>query len=259
MTTMAPIRYNDKKEFLEDIKNGGANGWIILSPELADDKETILKAIEYRPSIIRYASKRLQNDREVALEAIKSNEKKRELFLYDYISEELKSDRAFAEAAIQINGNSLKFLSDDLRNDRELMLAAVKKGYHFDQFENKQFLDDKEIVLAAINCEGYNFYWISKRLKKDRDVILAAICSPSKEMDMHDYVRVKDIEDSNCKLVYYYREGKIDLSLLKDEGLTSPDDKQAWDAINFITAKKEFYEEQKRERKKRDDEMLRIY
>ena len=50
------------------------------SPDLRDDKETVLEAVTNKGLIVKYASKRLRADKEIMLAAIKSDKRAKEYF-----------------------------------------------------------------------------------------------------------------------------------------------------------------------------------
>ena len=62
------------------------------SKELRDDKEVILKAIDNKPIIIKYASLNLRNDLDVGLAVMKKNKK-----CYEYLSEDLQKNEQILE------------------------------------------------------------------------------------------------------------------------------------------------------------------
>ena len=53
-------------------------------------------------------------------------------YYLEYASEELKSDREFILSAVKKNGSALEYASKELKSDREVVLAAVKQdGYGY--------------------------------------------------------------------------------------------------------------------------------
>ena len=71
---------------------------------------------------LNYASKQLQNDKEVVLTAVKKNG-----LALDYASNALK-DTKVVLAAVKQNGFALSYASLKLKADKDLILAAFKKN-----------------------------------------------------------------------------------------------------------------------------------
>ena len=84
---------------------------------------------------MRYASKELQNDREIVLIAVTQNG-----YVLKYASKELQNDREIVLDAVTQNGRALKYASKELQNDREIVLTAIQHNYE-DQIADMLFTD----------------------------------------------------------------------------------------------------------------------
>ena len=59
---------------------------------MRDDKDVVMKAIENKPIIVKYASKRLRNDIDVGLTVMKKNKK-----CFKFLEPELQSNEQIQE------------------------------------------------------------------------------------------------------------------------------------------------------------------
>ena len=56
---------------------------------MRDDKEVVLEAVKNKPIIVKYASNRLREDKDVGIVALSVNKDK---FAYEFLGENLKKD-----------------------------------------------------------------------------------------------------------------------------------------------------------------------
>ncbi|GBR75752.1 hypothetical protein NO2_0395 [Candidatus Termititenax persephonae] len=149
-----------------------------LSPELLDDKEVVLAAVNRNGIVLRYASETLRGDREVVLAAVNKNG-----YALEYASETLRGDREIVLAAVNRNGTVLQYASETLRGDKELALLAIEKVSEYDSISNlvrslsPELLDDRDVMLAAmnINKNGSLLKYASETLRGDKELALLAI------------------------------------------------------------------------------------
>lgn len=116
-------------------------------------------------------------------EALKDIARKRRV-LYN-ASEELRSDREVAWAAVTAFIDTIQFVSDDLKDDKELVLAALSKpsSWKFLQFVSPRLRNSKKVVMQVIantkkaqkEEQHLALKYASARLRNDRDVVLAAM------------------------------------------------------------------------------------
>ena len=62
------------------------------SKNMRDDKEVVMKAIENKPIIVKYASKRLRNDLDIGLEVMNKNKK-----CFKFLEPELQANEQIQE------------------------------------------------------------------------------------------------------------------------------------------------------------------
>jgi hypothetical protein len=81
-----------------------------------------LESIKQNGLSFEFASKELQNDREIVLLAVNQYG-----YLLEFASTELKNDREIVLSSVNQYGTSVRYASEELRNDLEIVLAAVKQ------------------------------------------------------------------------------------------------------------------------------------
>ena len=79
----------------------------------------------------------------------------RDLNLYKYASNELRSDRRWVREVIMQDWRALEFTSDELKNDREIVLSAVRQDGRAMAFASRELRNDKEVVTAVMQVHRY--------------------------------------------------------------------------------------------------------
>ena len=143
---------------------------------------------------LKYASKRLRNDRDVVITAINENP-----LALEYASNNLKNDKIIIWNVVESNGLLLHLASEELRNDKDIVLPAVKqnglalkyaskifnksslKGYYHDL----QF--DMDIVIEAVKNNGHSLIYVPDRLKRNKKIMNIAL----KNIYFIDYFKLK--------------------------------------------------------------------
>ncbi|KAF0981240.1 hypothetical protein FDP41_013028 [Naegleria fowleri] len=91
---------------------------------LLSDRSFILSAIQhFQAQTLQFASPDLQNDPQVVLTAVQ-----RDGSVLEFASKELKGNFQIVMAAVQQYGEALEFASPDLRNHEQVVLEAVKQN-----------------------------------------------------------------------------------------------------------------------------------
>ena len=81
-------------------------------------------------------------------------------------------------AAVQQNGDALRYASKDLRADREVVLTAVRQNGLALEFANDDLRADREVVLAAVQQAGLALQFADETLLQDEQFVaeLADVC-----------------------------------------------------------------------------------
>lgn len=138
-----------------------SNGLRFASNRLKNNKEIVTAA-----GSLEYASDELRDDKEFVFPFIKKNQRQ-----YIYISKKLKEDRDIIIEAVK--GYEYVFGCDtpfEIRDDKEVVLEALKFSEEPFTWVSKRLKDDKEVVLQALKFSGSPFAYTSERLKKDDDI-----------------------------------------------------------------------------------------
>ena len=73
----------------------------------------------------------------------------------------MQSDREIVLEAVKSDGEVLECLSKDLRADREIVLEAVKSSAEALEYASKDLRAEREIVLQAIRLKPFCSYYKS--------------------------------------------------------------------------------------------------
>ena len=111
-----------------------------------------------------------QADREVGMAAVQQNGE-----ALRYASAALQADRSVVMAAVQQNGNALQYASAALQADRIVVMAAAKTSSEALMHSAAELKDDRDFVLAVVQRDGRALAHAPARLKEDKDVVLAAV------------------------------------------------------------------------------------
>lgn len=110
---------------------------------------------------LQYVSKRLKNDQEIVMCAIKQDG-----FNLQFAGKKFKNNKNLAMLALQNNG-SLEFLSPELRNDQEVVLVALKNNGAQLQFASDKLKNSKDIVAIACESNTQNIQYASLEIKEE--------------------------------------------------------------------------------------------
>jgi formylglycine-generating enzyme required for sulfatase activity len=121
-----------------------------IPAEYRNDKDFILSLISDSAGngyFFDYASRRLKNDFEFALEAMAYEP----YYIYRYLPEKLKSNKAFILEALKISPLLIKEVNVEFKKDKQVALQAVKQCADAFEFVPEELKNDKDIVLAALD------------------------------------------------------------------------------------------------------------
>lgn len=127
-----PDEYTSDRQFALDVIAKEGHVFYYLSDQLKDDREVVLAQfrIEYGGGNLKHASPRLQRDREMVLEAVRTCPGFLEnICLYmEYTPEErerLLSDVEIVTTAVAEDGDSIQYASDACRTNRIVVMTAL--------------------------------------------------------------------------------------------------------------------------------------
>ena len=205
----------DKKIVMAAVKQSG-EALEFASLELQDDKKIVIEAVKRDPGfdidgkvILRHASKRLQNDKEVAIVAAEAN-----IEAFFFLNDSLRQDSAvilavlknsnqaesaraasfsknssiledknFLLEALKVNGLFLKYLDENYKNKLNFVLAAVKNNGMAIEYASDNYKEDKKVVIAAVKSFGRALQFASEELQNDREVVIASVKWPGRSLE----------------------------------------------------------------------------
>jgi hypothetical protein len=162
-------------EVLEDVKQNG-DALEFASKELQNDKEVVLKAVKqngdaFRPAL-EFASEELKNNKEVVLEAVKRNG-----LALEFASKELQNDKEIRFEAAKKRREDFIFFAKEYLIEKETVLEAVKRNGLVLEFASEELQNNKEIVLEAVKRNGDALRYASKKLRNNKEVVFLSVQS----------------------------------------------------------------------------------
>lgn len=142
-----------------------------ISKELLNNEKFMKKAVSIELptnlSIIAFSSKKIRNNKDIMLSAIDTD-----IDNLKYASKEIRSDENLAFKLIK-NKKSyfLENATTDIKNNEQIIFEAIKENPWVLQYASKRLRNSKEFVLKAMNESKYIFNNISKKLQLDEDII----------------------------------------------------------------------------------------
>ena len=195
----------------------------IASKKIKNDKNIVLAVMKKNGFLLEYTSDELKNDREVVIAAI-SNSNGQAL---KYASEQLKNDREVIFTALKYSSDLLKHASDEIKNDREIIIAALQKNaseYRSEcvlKYVSDDFKNDCEIVKIAIKNSDYALRYASDKLKNDREFVMTAVKknghalqSASNELKNDHEIVMTAVKNSGYALQYASEQFKNDREIV---------------------------------------------
>ncbi|MCU9935413.1 DUF4116 domain-containing protein [Mycoplasmopsis cynos] len=148
----------------------------------------MLEAVKQNGSALQYVSEELKKDKAFMLEAVKQDAR-----VLVYASEELKKDKAFMLEAVKQDASALEFASDELKKDREFISKIIKINPY--------------IILSFINIHG------PEEIQLDNSLL--NILYSYKTLNFIDLDYIANISKHNEK-----NQNKINLSNLLEKAAT---------------------------------------
>ena len=136
---------------------------------LNNDKKLMYDAVEKCGPSIRFVSKSLQKDFELAKLSISKADYSS--FSFPYLDKTMKNDKSICLEAMRNHGSNLFYLDSKYKKDREIVLVAVKERGVALQFADDSLKKDKEIVLVAVKQRGVALQFADDSLKNDPDIL----------------------------------------------------------------------------------------
>jgi hypothetical protein len=133
-----------------------------------NNRADILLALEKNDNslILKYASPKLRNKRNIVMIAIKRNWKELE-----YASFRLRNNVDFMLDALTINGSNLQYATNYLKKNGLIVLTAIKNNTYAIRHASYDVKDNKSFAMLIIINFPEIFQFLSDNLKNDKDII----------------------------------------------------------------------------------------
>ena len=160
---------------------------------LQDDQEVVMAAVTQEPWALQYAGERMRDCKPVVQAAVS-----RDALALQYASTVLRKDREVVMDAIRSNGAfGLEFADAALHADEEIVRAAIQQNPQALRAAHPSLRAKKDVVLFAIDAQpaGSAFMYASDELKDDKEVVLRAVSRPHPDGFLafdHVSVRLQD-------------------------------------------------------------------
>jgi hypothetical protein len=161
------------------------------------NRADILFALEKNDnsSILKYASKKLKNKKNIVMIVIKKNWKELE-----YASFRLRNNVDFMLEALTINGSALQYATNYLKNNGLIVLTAIKYNTYAIRHASYNIKNSKAFAMLIIINFPEIFQFLSDNLKNDKDIIRIVITKyNNKKYSYYDIFRNISYELKNDK------------------------------------------------------------
>jgi hypothetical protein len=146
-------------------------GWDYSNLCQQDNRDLMLSVIAKNGELLKYASKRLQNDKELVELSIENYP-----LAYTYASKRLKNMKSISKKALEQSTSVYSEMSELLKKDRELALIFAKSAFWISIKKlNQEFQADREIMLLAIENHKEALRYADESLKRDKFFIKEAL------------------------------------------------------------------------------------
>lgn len=179
----ASDRLKDNRRIAEaHIRATEGRAFHYISDRLRDDRELLILASKCSPygcGVLKAASNRLRNDKDVLLEVLAVNGGGVGAF-----PAWAKRDKDLIKMTVSKNGHMLR-LFDERYQDREIVHTAVTHSGTV-IIDVREDLIDKEIALVAVNgSKGTAYRYLPSWVRNDREVVMATVDKSRGSMYWH--------------------------------------------------------------------------
>lgn len=197
---------------LDDFEKYHGNRVYRVPGVFRNDKEVMLKLVSKSSLALSFASKELQNDREVVMAALRNRQPCAPQTI-KYASKKLRGDRRIVRTVLRHGHGikALKLLPRKLQEDYDLVLLAVKssspecnESYETLSELSDEMLAEADIVHEAVKRRGSNLRFVECLVLLEDPVIIKAACkNDGKALEYCPESPVRDnmLKGSNLKMI----------------------------------------------------------
>jgi len=153
------------------------------------DNENMIKEIIKKAGYenFKYASARLKESRDYALEIIPIAPK-----AYELLDSRFRDDKEVTISAVRKDGMNLRLASWRLREDKEIVLEAVKNNPHSLQFADDILQDDEELLSYVTKDDSYYYNMLDTRNGLRYDIPMLMTTDPVYYFKYIRYMKLKE-------------------------------------------------------------------
>lgn len=189
-------RLKDDKEIAIAAINHQPDCYQYISTRLQYDKDIILLALRDE-ALIKYIPLEYRDNKKIMLEFFNIKHlNPQNIQNLQYVSKRLKNDTELVISALKTDGLNLQYAGEKLKNNRDIAILSIKNNGSL-KFLNAQLRNDKEIVLSALKNDGSQLQFVSDILKNDKEIVSIA-CEKNKLNIQYASVEIREeIGDSH--------------------------------------------------------------
>lgn len=155
---------------------GNNNAFKYLSKRLQNNKDIALSAVKKSGSELIFASPSLRDDKELVKAAAIQYPN-----ILNQVAEKFRKDDGFMRSIIEANGDAITLASAKLKDDKNLAIKSFLRptmGITILQSLSDRLRDDEDVVEAAVKINQAYLSSASKRIKSDKKsaLKLLSIC-----------------------------------------------------------------------------------
>jgi len=174
---------------------------IISRCRFRDDREVMLAACEDRPELVRYATERLQSDRDFIIAVLNRSKQwdaiwhTTEEFQSENIDVVLKALELCDPCYVNLPG-LVEHFAQGIWEHQSIVLTFLNMGAPvlFKLGSHSSLLDNAELVRIAVHTSPSELQYASRRLKGDRDFILSLVKSVGRSL-VHAECHLRNDDD----------------------------------------------------------------
>ena len=142
-----------------------------ISPELKNNKETVIYAVNRNGLCLEFASKKMKDNIDIVKQAIKSDPSS-----FRFASARLKNNEDLILFAAKIDPSLIKLLKEStLSNNLDLLKQALEKDGNLLEFAPTEIKDNYDFVKIALESSPSAIKFASARLKNNEDLTIFSV------------------------------------------------------------------------------------
>lgn len=150
-----------------------------------EDRAFLNEHIFSNTSNFKYLPEKLRSDKELVLECLKSPGCDYDCYFLQFVSQGLRSDKAFAIELVKVHFLAINYLSEKLRSDKDVALESFKCGHLLEELEPEitqvldcipeELLSDEDFALEIVKIDGTCLEYLPSHIQSNKKVVLAAV------------------------------------------------------------------------------------